>query len=108
MNIIEKLNQFLNELGIDYDIIAQDGNIKIEIVKPKDRKAKFEDFVNRVSDEIFMETFESMDKELVKKYNDNSEEVIDEFLQILIEKLQNRISKLEDLADEAMVLLENS
>jgi hypothetical protein len=61
-----------------------------------------------VSDEIFMETFESMDKELVKKYNDNSEEVIDEFLQILIEKLQNRISKLEDLADEAMVLLENS
>ena len=108
MNIFEKLDQFLTNLKIDYEISQKDGKIEIKVIDSTNRKSEFENFVKRIDDEIFMEAYEDMDKDLIRKYDSNPDETIDEYLQILIEKLGNHISELEDLCDEARVLLENS
>lgn len=109
MEIFEKLNELLDQLGVNYEITQENGQIKISIEdkKDKERKEKFEALVKKLDDDLFIETMKGVDKEnLTERYQETPEEVYEEFIQKAIDVLSGKISDLENLMDEFNCFLE--
>lgn len=109
MEIFEKLNELLDQLGVNYEITQEDDQIKIKIEEDnsKERKEEFESLVQKLDDDLFIETMKGINKEnLTERYNKTPEEVYAEFLQEAVDILGGKISQLEDLIDEFKCFLE--
>ncbi len=109
MEIFEKLNELLDQLGVNYEITQENGQIKISIEdkKDKERKEEFEALVKKLDDDLFIETMKGVDKEnLTERYQETPEEVYEEFIQKAIDVLSGKISDLENLMDEFNCFLE--
>lgn len=110
MEIFEKLNELLDQLGINYEIVQEDDQIKIKIEdnkKDEERKAEFEALVKKLDDDLFIETMKGINKEnLTERYNEDPEDVYEEFLQEAVDVLEGKISELENLIDDFKCFLE--
>lgn len=111
MEIFEKLSELLDQLGVNYEITQEDDQIKIKIEEDnsKERKEEFEALVQKLDDDTFIEVMKGINKEnLTERYNENPEEVYEEFLQEAIDILNGKISDLENLIDEFDCFLEQA
>lgn len=109
MEIFEKLNELLDQLGVNYEITQEDDQIKIKIEEDnsKERKEEFEALVQKLDDDTFIEVMKNINKEnLTERYNETPEEVYAEFLQEAVDVLDGKISDLENLIDEFDCFLE--
>lgn len=110
MEIFEKLNELLDQLGVNYEIVQEDDQIKIKIEdnkKDEERKAEFEALVKKLDDDLFIETMKGINKEnLTERYNEDPEDVYEEFIQEAVDVLEGKIGELENLIDEFRCFLE--
>lgn len=109
MEIFEKLNEFLNQLGVDFELTREDDQIKIKIddKKSEKRKAEFEALVKKLDDDLFIEIMQGIDTEnLTERYQETPEEVYEEFIQEAVDVLSEKVSDLENLMDELNCFLE--
>lgn len=109
MEIFEKLNEFLDQLGVDFELTQEDNQIKIKIddKKSEKRKAEFEALVKKLDDDLFIEIMQGINTEnLTERYQEIPEEVYEEFIQEAIDVLSGKISDLENLMDEFDCFLE--
>lgn len=109
MEIFEKLNEFLDQLGVDFELTQEDDQIKIKIddKKSEKRKAEFEALVKKLDDDLFIEIMQGINKEnLTERYQETPEEVYEEFIQEAVDVLSEKVSDLENLMDELNCFLE--
>lgn len=109
MEIFEKLNEFLDQLGVDFELTQEDNQIKIKIddKKSEKRKAEFEALVKKLDDDLFIEIMQGINKEnLTERYQETPEEVYEEFIQEAVDVLSEKVSDLENLMDELNCFLE--
>lgn len=109
MEIFEKLNEFLDQLGVDFELTQEDNQIKIKIddKKSEKRKAEFEALVKKLDDDLFIEIMQGINKEnLTERYQETPEEVCEEFIQKAVDVLSEKVSDLENLMDELNCFLE--
>lgn len=109
MEIFEKLNEFLNQLGVDFELTQEDNQIKIKIddKKSEKRKAEFEALVKKLDDDLFIEVMQGINTEnLTERYQETPEEVYEEFIQEAVDVLSEKVSDLENLMDELNCFLE--
>lgn len=109
MEIFEKIDELLDQLGVNYEITQEDGEIKIKIEDNRDekRKEEFERLVNKVDDDLFQSALDKFDKtNLSERYKETPEEVYEEFIDNLKIVFNDKIKELEDLEEELVNFLE--
>lgn len=109
MEIFEKINELLDQLGVNYEITQENDQIKIKVEEDnsEERKEEFETLVKKLDDDLFIEAMKGINKEnLTERYNETPEEVYEEFIQNAVETLQKKIAELENLSEEFTCFLE--
>lgn len=104
MKTFQKIEEFVKELGMNYQIEQEDDVITVRIEdtsSKEERKAEFESLVQQIDDDLFIDTMKKVNTlNLSERYENFPETVYKDFLKNATEVLNDKIFKLNRLTED--------